>query len=241
MDRVSWTSLLGVSLVVAALALAAFAASAASLGTITLNQIFAQTAPASAPVPTVIGGDDFPSCTGALHGETDSQGNTWTDHWGRWRCLGGDLVRATRRLPLAHATVDVGQSDRLIISTDLERISNQANRSGPGISLFTTGFFHMYVIYERDQGRVTIGKWTPWASVPLASVPISDRSTATLTVVVDQPSLTVLVNGSQVMTYDLNNLTPPEQALLLTNTRFGLEADRDTWSRFDSFRVEAMP
>lgn len=216
---------------------------AVSLQGIATDDLYAVASSGTVPIPAAIVDDPFQttSCNQALDGATDSLGNTWSNHWGGWRYQGCEEVRAQFRLPLAHASVDVGQSDDIVITTYLTRISTQNNRSGPGLSLFTDGFFHMYVIYERDQGRVTLGKWSPWANTPLTSVPISDRSTGEIAVVIDQPSLTVLVDGSQVLTYDLNNLTGPEQTQFLGQTRFGLEADSDNWSRFGWFKVEVLP
>jgi hypothetical protein len=59
--------------------------------------------------------------------------------------------------------------------------------------------------------------------------------------VIDQPTLTVVIDGAVVMTYDLFDLTSDEQGYFLARTRFGLESDLDNQSRFDNFRVEVLP
>lgn len=230
-----------VSALTAGLALVASGlAAAASLGPIDLSDVSVLSKEVSVDSPIAITGDTFEGCHNRLEGWTDSLGNEWTDHWGVWQCLGGGLVRSRLRIPLAHATLDLGRSDGIIITTAFERVSTQSNRSGPGISLFSDGFFHMYVIYERDADRVTLGKWSPWSNEVLATAPMSGE-VAEMSVIVDQPALVVLIDGSQVLTYDLGQLTPGEQGYLLQQTRFGLEADRDNWSRFSSFRVETLP
>lgn len=194
-----------------------------------------------APPEVLVASDDFSGCSNQLDGWTGSYGHEWANHWGRWQCLGGGLVRSQFRLPLAHASIDVGRSDDIVVSARIERISTQRGRSGPGLALFTDGFFHMYVIYERDRGVLTFGKWSPWSNTALESVSIPDRPAAVLSVVVDQPTLTVLVDGVAVMTYDLGQLTSEEQDYFLSLNRFGLEADLDNWSRFDAFEIEVIP
>jgi hypothetical protein len=219
-------------------------AAAADLGGLAVGQLYAYGTEVTIDLPDppiTLASDDFAGCHNTLDGWEDSLGNEWADHWGRWQCLGGEVVRSQSRLPLAHASLDIGRSDDIVITADVADISNQNNRSGPGIALSTDGFFHMYVVYERDQGRVTLGKSSPWANTSLQSVPVSDRDSAVISVIVDQPSLTVLIDGNVVMTYDLGQLTAAEEDYFLSQTRFGLESDNDNQSRFDSFLIETLP
>ncbi len=217
------------------------AATAASLGGVSTADLFATSLPLSIEVPTAIADDSFSDCSGNLDGHVDSVGNTWTEHVGVFQCLGSDVVRARQEVSLAHASVDSGVSDDVIVTTSLTSVSSRRNRSGPGLSFLSDGYSFMYVIYERDQGRVTLGKSTLIGTTVLASSPISDVETAVLTVVIDQPGLTVLVNGSEVIAYDLTDLLRVDQDALLANTRHGLVADDDNQSYFDTFRIEALP
>ncbi|MGB7859833.1 MAG: hypothetical protein WBM90_04995 [Acidimicrobiia bacterium] len=226
----------------AALAVTAFSASAASLGGISTQDIFAQSSPASVSVPTEIAQDDF-DCNGSLDGQTDSLGNVWTSHVGNWQCLGSGVVRSQQRQSFAHATVDISQSTGIRISTDLERISTQSNRSGPGLALFADGIGHLlYVIYERDQDRVILGMNSPTSGNTILNQidPISDLSSGPMSVEISSMILTVLVNGS-LMTYDLNNLNAADRTYFLSRTRFGLVANNDNFSRFESFAIETLP
>ena len=226
--------------VVAGLAGSAIAASAASLG-LSSSSLSAWSAPVSVPVPAAVADDPFvtTSCNQALGGTSDSLGNVWLDHGGSWRYHGCDDVRAGLRLPFAHASVDVGVSDDIVVSTNLTRISTQNNRSGPGLTLFADGFGdHIYLIYERDQDRLTLGRHVSGTGTVLAQVdPISDYPSTVLAVEIRQPTLTVLVNGSIALTYDMT----AEQALFGSNAMFGLEADNDNWSSFGWFKVETLP
>jgi hypothetical protein len=220
-------------------------AAAADLGGLDVDQLTSYTSdvliePPPPPVVT-LAEDDFAGCSNTLDGWTDSVGNVWTDHWGRWQCLGNDVVRSQQRQPLAHASLDIGRSDDIVITTVFSDISNQSGRSGGGISLFTDGFFHMYVIYERDADRVTLGKSSPWANTTLQTAPVADRESGEMSVTVDRPTLTVLFDGVVVMTYDLDQLTGDEQDYFLPRTRFGLESDMDNQTRFESFRIETLP
>jgi hypothetical protein len=225
------------TLILAAIVAVPFAASAASLGGIMAPDLFAWSSQVSVPLPTPVAEDDF-FCRGPLDGKTDLLGNVWTDHGGRWRCANGTEARATRRVRFGHATVDVGVSDDVNITTYLSVVSNRRNRSGPGLSFLSDGIFHMFVIYERDQGRITLGKRDGAGRVDLVMVLIADRSTAEVRVQVRLPDLTVIVDGVTVISY---TLTPGEVATFGSNTRFGLEADRDRRSRFDWFLVEVQP
>jgi len=214
-----------------------FGATAASLGGIVSADLYAWSDAASVPVPTPIAEDDF-DCRGFLDGRKDLYGNVWVDHRGRWRCAGGETARATRRVRFGQVTVDVGVSDRLNITTYVSSVSRRRNRSGPGISFLSDGRAHMYVIYERDRGRITLASRDRRGLRSLVTVPISDRDALEMRVELRLPDIAVLVDGAAVINY---TLSAAELASFGSNTRFGLEADRDRWSRFDWFRVEALP
>jgi len=209
-------------------------ASAASLGGIDVGGLFAWSAPVSVSTPSAIALDDF-TCSGSLHGRTDSLGNVWSDHGGDWQCLGSGEVRARQRVPLGHATVDLGISNHVVVSAVLTSISNQADRSGGGVAFLSNGISHLYAIYERDRGVITLGKREIALNTVIVTAAVSDRATADIRVEVDQPEIRVLVDGVTVITH---TMTAAETLLFGSNTRFGLEADDDNQSRFDLFRVE---
>ena len=226
-----WALALGFGLVVA---VAPLVAAAASLGGIYYADLFAWSSLTTVPIPTPVAEDDF-DCRGALDGQTDSLGNVWTDHGGNWRCIGGSEVRAGRRVSPAHATVDVGGSDGVYVTVNLTRIVNRRNSGGPGVSLLSNGASHFFVIYERSAGQITLGKWDGSGRSVLATASISDRATAQIRVEVTLPQITVIVDGVTVLTYTMSS---GEVSAFGSNTRFGLETDRDNWSRFDYFLVE---
>jgi hypothetical protein len=145
-------------------------------------------------------------------------------------------VRSQQRVTLGHATVDVGTSDQLTVSSVLTSISTQSGRSGPGLSFLSDGISHIYAIYERDLGRVTLGKREIALDTVIATATISDRATAEIRVEIDQPQIRVLVDGVTVISH---TMTAVESLIFGPNTRFGLEADNDNQSRFDSFAIEA--
>jgi hypothetical protein len=212
-------------------------AAAASLGGIYYADLFAWSSLTTVPIPTPVAEDDF-ACNGALDGQTDSVGNTWTDHGGNWSCIGGSEVRAGQRVSPAHATVDVGVSDGVYITVNLTQIVNRGNSRGPGIALLSNGASHLFVIYERIAGQITLGKWDGSGRTALASANITDRATAQIRVEITLPQIRVLVDGATVLTY---TMTAGEVTAFGANTRFGLAADQDNWSRFDYFLVEVAP
>ncbi|MEA1902511.1 MAG: hypothetical protein U9N56_03185 [Actinomycetota bacterium] len=232
--------------IVAGLIASAFAASAASLGGINSADLSAWSDTVTISVPPVfLASDSFTGCTSTLDGWVDSVGNPWTSHEGDWQCLAGDVARNHKRFSVGHASVDIGVYDNISVSTDITRISTQKGKSGAGLALFSDGTYFISVIYKRDQDRLVLGVNAPSGFRELMEVdPISDLDSGTLTVQIQQPILTVLINGSVVMTFDLTDtayLSAEEQDLLLENTRFGLASDNDNWSRYADFTIVALP
>lgn len=226
--------LMAVGAMVASAALA-LSAAAASLGGISVSDLFGWSAPATVPVPVVVGFDHF-TCSGNLAGKTDDYGNVWTDHDGAWRCIGSTEVDARQPRTLAHATVDLGVSDGVYLTALVSNVNTQPNRSGPGVAFLSDGLVQMFVIYQRDLGQVTLGKFDGIRTT-LASTPISDRAAANIRVEIEQPDITVMVDGVVTLTYTMNAL---ETATFGGNTRFGMELDNDNQSRFDWFQAEAL-
>lgn len=223
--------------VVAMVALGALAvtASAASLGGISVADLFAWSSPVTVATPSPVALDQF-ACTGNLDGKTDDYGNVWTEHAGNWLCVGSTEVKTRQPVTLAYATVDIGVSDDVYLTALVSKVSTQPNRSGPGVVFLSDGLVHMFVIYERDLGQITLGKFDGIRTT-LASTPISDRPAANIRVEIGQPDITVTVDGAVTLTYTMNAL---ETAIFGGNTRFGMELDNDNQSRFDWFLAEAL-
>jgi hypothetical protein len=216
------------------------AVSAASLGGVTVDGLFTQTFDVSIDPPDPPGpivSTDFSGCTNFIDGWTDESGNTWTSHSGRWQCLGNDVVRSQQRVPFANLTVDITQTSGIRVSTNIFDISDQNNRSGPGISLLgnSQGDF-LYIIYERDDEELVIGIT---GETPLATVTsIGDFDTGTLSAEISTDlELMVAFESVTVGPFDLTE----EADGLLDNNRFGLVSNNDNFSRFNSFTIEALP
>jgi hypothetical protein len=228
------------------LAASAISASAASLGGISAGPILSHETTVTIPIPPPppLVQTDFSGCSNSIDGWVDESGAQWTSHSGDWQCLGSNVVRAQQREPLAHLTVDIPFSTGIRITAGLEAISDQNNRSGPGLALYGDGAGHLiYVFYERDQNRLTFGMSSPTAgNVVFDQIePISDLATATFSAEIDGTSLAILVNGTPQQTYDLSVvLDGADQAYFLSNTRFGLLSDNDNFSRFNSFMIEVL-
>jgi hypothetical protein len=227
-----------VSLVAVGFTALALAASAASLGGITVGTIFTQESPVTIDIPDPprpLVFTDFSGCQNSLDGWTDESGATWLSHSGNWQCLGNDVARAQQRVPLAHTTVGIPYSTGLRISTHIYDISNQNNRSGPGIALLGDGNGGLvYVRYERDKARIVIGH-SYAAGNGSAIFPYSgDLESGTMVVDLVGPNLTVKLAGQNVGSY----VVP---AFAMNKTRFGLVANNDNQSRFDSFTIELLP
>jgi hypothetical protein len=217
----------------------ALAASAATLGGISAQGPFVQEESISIDIPPPPGPlvhTDFSGCSNTLDGWTDESGAVWISHSGNWQCLGSEVVRAQQRVNLGNATVDISpHTSDIRISTTVDSISNQNNRSGPGLALLrgTSGF--LYVMYERDQQRLNIGVS---GQAPFAEVnDVGDFDTATITAELTGTSLRAGMDTVMVGPFDLATYAPQ----LLANTRFGLVSDNDNQSRFGTFTIELLP
>jgi len=231
-----------VSVVTAGLVVFTLAASAASLGGINVGSLFTQETPVTIEIPDPPGPivfTDFSGCVNRIDGWEDASGAIWISHSGGWQCLGNNGVRAQQRVPLGNATVVIPYSTGIRVSTDIFDISHQSNRSGPGLSLLNDGSGNfVYVIYERDQDRVTIGVGSGGVDTPLFQITpaFSDLDSGTMSVELNGTVLDLTFGGQDFGPYDLVEATP-----LLGNTRFGLVADHDNFSTFNSFTIELLP
>lgn len=218
-------------------------ASAASLGGISGAHIFVHSKTDTVSLPLAL--DHFDDCGRALHGDVDVVGNTWTGHSGNWRCQPSQsrARQRDRTVTASSATLQVGQSDRLIVATHMSRASRTASRAGSGVSLFSDGTapgnHHMYVVYQRGADQVTLGKVDSSGDTEILSISLLPRrDTMDLTVEIDQPDITIKVDGTTLATY---TMTAVEVTAFGSNTRFGIEADLDLRAHFEWFKIEAMP
>lgn len=228
-----------VTILVVGLAAFALAASAASLGGITVGSLFTQSVDVDIDLPdppAPIVSTNFSECSNLIDGWTDESGATWASHSGNWQCLGNGVVRAQRREPLANLTVGIEQGTGIRISTDIFDISHQNNRSGAGLALLRddSGAF-LYVIYRRDAQELSIGIS---GDGPFEVVPgLGDVDSAAMTASIVGDDLYVDFAGVAIGPFDLTSEAPD----LIGNTRFGLVADNDNFSRFNSFAIELLP
>ena len=217
----------------------ALVASAASLGGIGVGSIFTQETAVDIDVPDPPGpivSTDFSGCTNFIDGWTDGSGATWTSHSGNWQCLGHDVVRAQRRVSFANLTVGIEHSTGIRVSTDIFDISHQANRSGPGLALLHDGAGdYLYVIYRRDDQELSIGVSGEGRFAVVSG--LGDLDTGVMSASIVGDDLYVDFAGAMVGPFDLNDEAPD----LLGNTRFGLVADKDNFSKFNNFTIELLP
>lgn len=228
------------TIVVAVLGASALTAAAADLGGIDSGGLSSWSSPVSISLPPIYIADDpfsTDDCNGSLDGNTDSNGSVWKAHSGDWRYQVCDEIRVQSRVSMAHASLDLGELDGFRLTAHLTRISDRKNKSGPGIAFFSDGTEFMYLIYRRDTGNLELGYYDSSGISVLQVEPISDHDTAEISVELSGPSVTVLVDGVVEMTATIRD---DVYAIYWDNTRYGLVADNDEWSRFNTFRVEYL-
>ena len=211
------------------------AASAASLGGISSGDLFAQAELDTVPLPLAY--HEFDDCGGDLNGALDVRGNVWLAPSTDWQCSTNAWAENRNQNSQADsATVDVSQSDLLIVTTYLIRASRNANGAGSGLSLFHDGAtYHMYLVYQRGADQITLGKVDGSGDTEITSwswLPRTD--TLELEVEISQPLISVYVDGTLLASY---TMTSGELTTFGSNTSFGMESDRDRRSRFDWFQV----
>ena len=227
------------ALVAAGLLASAIAASAASLGGENANDLLVDSSSETVPLPLAY--DHFDGCGGNLNGDVDVADNPWTAPSTNWWCQSAwSRSRNNDQGPAADsATVDVGKSDQVVVSTFLERASRTANGAGSGVSLFHDGGSdHIYIVYQRGADQITVGKIDGSGDTEILSwgwLPRSD--TIEFLIEIDQPDLTVYADGTLLGTY---TMTAGELATFGSNSRFGMESDLDRRSRWAWFQVEDL-
>lgn len=225
--------------IVAGLAAFTVTASAASLGGINQASLFATSDTVTVPLPLAF--DHFDDCAGDLGGDVDVVGNTWLAPTTDWRCQAGNSRARNRNQGTFadSATVDVGKSDQVVVSTFIERTSRTKAGAGSGVSLFHDGIgFHIYIVYQRGADQITLGKIDGSGDTELISWSWLPRSnTIGFLVEIDQPVITIYADGSLLGTY---TMTAGETTTFGANTRFGMESDYDRRSQWSWFQVEDL-
>lgn len=211
------------------------AAAASAMG-VTSADLFSFTTDQTVPLPLAF--DHFDGCGGDLNNDVDAVGNAWIAPSTDWRCQVAYSRARNRNLATTadSATVDIGVSDDIVITTYLERASRTASGAGSGVSLFHDGSYHMYIVYQRGADQLTLGKVDGSGDTEIVSVSYFPRTdTMDFIVEIHQPSITVTVNGTLLGTY---TMTAGEIATFGSNTRFGLESDLDRRSQWSWFQID---
>ncbi|MCZ6740420.1 MAG: hypothetical protein O7C01_11730 [Actinobacteria bacterium] len=232
--RLAATVVVAVSLTVSAVV-----ASAATLGGINPADLFGWSANDTVPLPLAF--DHFDGCLGDLNGDVDVVGNTWLAPSTNWDCQPANsrADNVAQNTTADSATVDVGQSDQVVVSTFMEQTSSTKAGAGSGVSLFHDGSsFHMYVVYQRGADQITLGKVDGSGDTEIISWSWLPRSeTIEFLIEIDQPDITIYADSVLVATY---TMTAGELTTFGSNTRFGMESDSDKRSRWSWFQVEVL-
>lgn len=223
-------------IIVAGLAVSTYAASAASLD-VESADLYATSKLLVVDLPLAY--DHFDDCAGKeLNLDPGLFGNIWWAQSNIWACEGNRSRVTTNDQNALHdsATVHVGQSDLITISTYLARTSRTANGAGSGLSLFHDGnTHHMYIVYQRGADQITLGKVDGSGDADIVSFDYLPRTdTMELVATIAKPDITVSANGTVLGTY---TMTTGELSTFGPNARFGLESDGDRRSRWDWFEV----
>lgn len=228
--------LVAATIIVAGLAASAYAASAASLD-IESADLYATSNLLAVDLPLAY--DHFDDCGGKkLNLDPDLFDNIWSAPSNIWACQDNRSRVTTNNQNILHysATVHVGQSDLITVSTYLARTSRTANGAGSGLSLFHDGnTHHMYIVYQRGADQITLGKVDGSGDTEIVSFDYTPRTdTMELVAAIAKPDITVSANGTVLGTY---TMTTGELSTFGSNDGFGLESDRDRRSRWDWFEV----
>lgn len=191
--------------------------------------------PASVPVPEVLVFDHFVG-TGGLDGSPAPGGGTWDVVSGSWQYTGGSSTRVSNNSPNALAVVDLGVSDGLMIEVEMSNLGVLPTANGAGIALFVSGSQQRFgAVYDRRDGQVRLFKRASNGSqTDVAVASVGSFGTVVLTVVISQPEITVLVGGSEVLSYTMSSA---ELSQYGSSTQFGMTTLQDKGTEFEYFRV----
>ena len=188
------------------------AVSAASLS-VDSDALFAQITDDRPTTATTIVSDDFPT-NGQLDGSVPvvaPAGSSWLVAAGQFTAQSSQ-AESKGNTP-SRATIDLLVSNNYTAST---QISALGSATAAGISFLGTGGTYMYAVYDSTAGVARI--YSSTNGTPLASsAPLGALSNFTLDVQVNQPTVTVRINGAVVITYAL--------AATQTGTRAGIFAN----------------
>jgi hypothetical protein len=170
---------------------------------------------------------------GSLDGWTDPAGQVWSVVTGRFRGQSG-AVRSQDKTAWAAATVDVGVSTGLSVSTLLSGVNPQAGSSGVGLAMLADGNEFVFAVYDRDRQVVEIGTVIGGLAEVLASAAAPDSASPLIEATVAQGEIAVTIDGEFAVSVEV-------PAGFEMNTAHGIVADNDNQATFEWLRVEALP
>lgn len=170
---------------------------------------------------------------GSLDGWADPAGQVWSVVSGRFRGQGG-AVRSQDKKPWAAATVDVGVSTGLSVSTLLSGVNPQPGSSGVGLAMLADGSDFVFAVYDRDRQVVEIGTVIGGLAEVLASAAAPDSASPLIEATVAQGEIAVTIDGGFAVSVEVPDGFD-------SNTAHGIVADNDNQATFEWVRVEALP
>lgn len=200
----------------AAIALLAVGVASAATVPVSSDGLFAQLTD-DRPTRAIVS-DDFPN-NGNLAGSVPAispAGSSWLVAAGQITTKASQAQ--TKGNAPSRASIDLGVSDSYTAST---QVSALGSATDAGITLLGNGGTYLYVVY--NSGTQTAQLYTSASGTPIASsAPLGPMASFTISIQVAQPTLTVRVNGSVVITH---TMTAAESGTYGSLTEAGLLAD----------------
>lgn len=187
-------------------------------------------------IPLVNDHFEGPPGTG-LDGSPAPGGGVWEAD-GSWQYAGSSAVRVGNNSGNSIAVVNLGKSDHLVLETEIHNAGQHPTSNGVGIMLFNNGAGRGFAaLYDPRDNQARIDLITNNAQTRASQGGVGSSQTVVVRVVVDKPTITMFLDGVEVLSYDM---TPTELADWGSNTRFGMIAIKDKDAQFDYFWVEDL-
>lgn len=182
--------------------------------------------------------DHFEGLAGqGLNGAPAPGGGVWQAD-PAWVFQGGSAVRVGNNSGNSIAVVNLGKSDHLILETKIHNAGQHPTSNGVGIMLFNNGAGRGFAaLYDPRDNQARIDLITNNAQTRASQGGVGSSQTVVVRVVVDKPTITMFLDGVEVLSYDM---TPTELADWGSNTRFGMIAIKDKDTQFDYFWVSHL-
>jgi len=154
-------------------------------------------------------------------------GSSWSVDASRFRTRFG--TAQSRQNPTSRATIDIDRSDDFLVTTEVERLGRSDHA---GLVFLGTTSSYLFATYDELTDFVELRSSVGGPALAVSAA-LGNPTSYVISVAVDQPSLTVRIDGAIVISY---SMTPAEIASFGANTRAGLIAEsRNT--RFEFFTV----